>query len=231
MGIYSFSQIRTVYECPYKYKSIYIDKIKVPSNIYALFGQAIHKVFKDIVVDNLDRKKSLFLWKKYFEYEISNNSDIITIKNYKFWEKRGYPVIQKFITSKKELDIISVIKAEKRDRSKYKNNDFYYVIDLIYKNSDNELIFLDYKTGKPKVIDYYQLVFYSKLSDIKFNKMCLYYTWQNPIFFNPEKYWFETEKYIDEGVEIIKRGIFNKNKNKNEFCKKCYLLKNNICKN
>ena len=224
---YSFSQIKAIYECGFKYKCYYIDKISEPSGINALFGQAIHKIFKNIISDSLERKQTLALWKGCFENEVSSNRELIVIKNYEFWLKRGYPVIQKFISSKDKFDIQTIIKIEERNSSVYNGDEFSYVCDMVYKNSLNEIVVLDYKTGKQKETDFYQLVFYALLMGIPINKFCLYYVWDGPVWFSNVKYLDSTKKYIDEGVKIIKKGEFKKNPTKN--CKYCYFMKKQIC--
>lgn len=224
---FSFSQIKCAYECPFKYKSIYIDKVREPSGIAALFGQAIHRVFKEIVVNDLDRKDTLALWKNTLECEVSNNSDIIVIRDFDFWLKRGYPVIQKFLKEREKLDIKTVIKIEERSSGVYNGDTFSYICDVVYKNSIGQLVILDYKTGKTKITDYYQQVFYSLLQDIKFDKLCLYYVWDGPIFFDVSKHLEATKKYVDEGVSLIKSGVYEKTENK--YCKYCYILKKGIC--
>jgi hypothetical protein len=228
---YSFSQIKLAYECGHKFKKLYIEHEQIPGSLPALFGQAIHRIFHDVIVNNLERKSAIGLWRKYFEEEIANNDckngDVVVVKNLDFWMKRGYPVIQKFLKEKNKLGIATIIRAEEKGHGIYNSDEFSYVCDLVFKDNKNRLITLDYKTGKNKKEDYYQLVFYCLLMGVPYERLCLYYIWDGLFWFDGKNYVEDTKKYIDEGIKIIKSGKFEKNLNK--YCDRCHLLKIQQC--
>ena len=219
---YSFSQIKTVNSCPYHYKKLYIDNDKESANLPALFGMAIHAVFKDIIAKKIDKKESIKLWRWYLEKEIAENNDIVIMKNYDFWLKRGYPTIQQFHKNVNNLNISEIIKIEERCVGIYDNENFSYVCDLVYSDNNKDIVILDYKTGKHKELDFYQLAFYKQLMNIEKCKLCLYYIWEKPILFDSETYYSEMIKFISRGLSVIKSCKFEKNKSAD--CKYCKFL-------
>lgn len=217
--MFSYSKIKAVKNCPYKYKRNYIDKAYEPGSIYAIYGQAIHKVFKEIVMKKLGSKDATKIWRMTFESELSNNREIIVVKRYEFFLKRGYPMIQIFIKKLNDLKIESALHCEERMYGDYKSEKFCYVTDLIYKDPNNKITLIDYKTGKARVEDYYQLAFYKMLSKLEIEELILYYAFGQIIRFKFSKYANDAIKYIDSALEIIKKGDFYRIKNDN--CKYC----------
>ena len=224
----SFSKIKLYYECPYKYKLYYIDKIPFPSGPAAVFGQAIHSLFKDIIIHKYDRKKAIALWRRYYEKEtITNNDSVEIFSKDNFWVGRGYPVIQLFFNNIDKLKIKNVIAVEERKKSVYKNEEISYVCDLVYQNLEDRIILLDYKTGKQKEVDYYQLEFYSTLLGFKIDEHILYYAFKGIQPFAPGTYKLVAEKYIDNGIKMINSNKFSKNITKD--CKNCYYFMKKEC--
>jgi len=226
--IFSFSKIKTIHDCPLKYKKYYIDKLRLPSGEPAIFGQAIHKLFKDIVEKNIERPKAIGMWKSYFINETVGNDESITVlpKN-NFWMTKGYPVINVFYKHLPEFKIKKIISLEKRYEAKYGEHDVVLVTDMIYEDTDGKIVLADYKTGKEKELDYYQLQFYKDRVGVKIDTCKLYYTFKGITEFEVDKYKEETEKYIDDGLKILTSGNFFKNVKKE--CKYCYFYKNKTC--
>ena len=58
MSHISFSELKIWNECPWKHKSVYIDKIKgFEGNVYTAFGSAIHSVCENkLLNENLDER-------------------------------------------------------------------------------------------------------------------------------------------------------------------------------
>lgn len=225
----SFSRIKNVHFCPYQYKLFYIDNLKQPSGEPALFGQAIHNLFKDIVANNIDRKTAVGLWKKYYINEIANNdSDFIRIFPEKdFWLTKGYPVINVFFKKFEEFKIKKIISLEKRYKGEYKGHEVTLIADLIYENTSGSIVLADYKTGKEKETDYYQLYFYKDKVGVHIDECKIYYTFNGLKDFDTDDYKEKAEQYIDSGIQIIEKGEFLKNPTKN--CKYCYFYKTGAC--
>jgi len=222
---YSFSKIKLAKFCPYKYKLIYVDKIKEEANLPVIFGSAIHELFKDIIVNNLDRKKALGLWKRYFKdkaVEFESGEDLTIRANEKddFWIGKGFPAIQLFYKNKDNLNIKEVKYAEKLMESEYDGKKFRFIVDLIYEDNSKRIVLLDYKTGKNKKEDYLQTQFYSELIDLNVDSIYLYYIFSGIEIFSPGKYREEVKKYINEGIDLIESKNYHKNVSDN--CKKCF---------
>ena len=225
--------MKLVDQCPYKYKRIYIDKEREPSGIPAVFGQAIHHVYKDALVNNVDRKQSIKSWRSYFERELSNNSPTIdswvtVATNYDWWESRGYPAIHLFYNNLESFDIKEVLFVEQKMSGVFDGENFSFVCDLLYKNSKGEKILLDYKTGKEKIVDYLQMAFYDGRLEEACDKICLFYIFSGPIWMDKEKHQDESNKFVREGLAIAKSGIYNRVFNK--YCKTCLFYKDDCSK-
>ena len=216
----SFSKLKTAHQCPYLYKKIYIEYIKEPSGAPALFGQAIHALFRDILVDNMLAKDAIKKWKFYFEMEIANNSEMIVMKNFDWWLKRGYPAIQLFYKQRASFDVQEVIKIEERLSGEYNGEVFSFVCDLVYKDSKGRTIILDYKTGKQKELDYYQLIFYKELLKLKSAELCLFYIWSGPIWIDINKFQENANQFVIDGIKIIRDGKFERRPSTKN-CKYC----------
>lgn len=214
-----------VHECPLKFKLCYIDRIRDKGSIYALMGQAMHELLKDVVEHDVDRAAAIAEWQYYFEREATKGG-VRFFTKYEFLLKKGYILISIFFKYKKELDIKKVISLEVRDRMNFDGDEYIYVCDLIYENSKGEIVLLDYKTGKVKEIDTYQIEFYGWQPKYKIDKLCLFY-FDTPRFYDVGMYKEETKRYIRAAIKTIKLGDFYKVVSKN--CRYCDLLKLGHC--
>jgi len=228
MIYFSFSRIKLLHDCPYKYKLFNVDKHVLPSSDPAIFGQAAHRIYRDIIVKGYERKKAIGLWKNYFIDEcIGNNESIVIFPKENYWMTKGYPIINIFYKNLDSFNIKKVLCAEKKFKSTYEGHIVTLVTDLIYEDNDGRIILADYKTGKEKDVDYYQLQFYKDHLGMKIDACKLYYTFQGLIEFPVDKYKKETDEYISKGLDILVKGDFYKNVKKE--CKQCYFFKNSLC--
>ena len=221
---YSFSQMKLIHQCPYKYKKLYIDKVKEPSGIHAVFGQAIHHVYKDAIVNNWERKEAIDVWKHYFEVEMFNNAPTMddpveVFDSLQWWNNRGYPAIQLFYNKLESFDIKKIIAIEQKMSGEFDGEKFNFVCDLIYLNSEGERVIIDYKTGKEKEVDYLQIVFYDGRFEQLCDKVCLFYIWSGPIWIKREDYLAKSDEYVRQGLAIAKAEKYERIFNK--YCKSC----------
>jgi hypothetical protein len=188
----------------------------------------MHHLYKDAILNGLERKDAIKKWRCYFETEISNNSEIIVITNYTWWANRGYPAIQLFYNSLESFDIKEIIAVEQKMSGEFDGEGFNFICDIIYKNSKGEKILLDYKTGREKAVDYYQMAFYDGRFDQVCDKLCLFYIWSGPIWFSRSEHEEKSNSFVRAGLKIAKSGQYERVINK--YCKTCMFYKDDCSK-
>lgn len=195
---YSFSKINTFYQCPLKFKYIYIDKLGKNFTTEALLkGRAVHSILE-----------------KYPEEPKNKLS-----KKYKH-------IAEKFIKSKLGEKYLSEKNIKEfKFGLKIENNDLkscsYYDKDVFLRGSvdficvkDNVLHLIDWKTGKPKdecFQEFEQLIFYSLYFFQTYNipKIVLSFVYIESIddFGNGHENVLEITR---DSFEIYKKKIINK---------------------
>ena len=135
----SKSKINTFIECPRKFKYRYIDEITEEANKYMLLGTEVHEIAEEIARELLDGNEidDVFL---NLEYDEKLEDHIRGLeKFFKDIYSNGYEIfsVEEYIV----------------DEESNMNG----IVDIVIKNSMDELIIFDYKTGKPRNIDKYKL--------------------------------------------------------------------------
>ena len=137
--ILSKSKINTFLECPRKFKYRYIDEIEEAPNKYMLFGSEVHEIAEEIAMDLMEGNEidDVFL---NLDYDEKLDDHILGLKEF-FNDiySNGYEIfsVEEFIVDEK--------------------SNMRGIVDIVIKNSADELIIFDYKTGKPRAIDKYKL--------------------------------------------------------------------------
>ena len=135
----SKSKINTFIECPRKFKYRYIDEITEEANKYMLLGTEVHEIAEEIARELLD----------------GNEIDDVFL-NLEYDEKLGDHIrgLEKFFKDiySNGYEIFSVEEYIVDEESNMNG-----IVDIVIKNSRDELIIFDYKTGKPRNIDKYKL--------------------------------------------------------------------------
>ena len=123
----SKSKINTFIECPRKFKYRYIDEITEEANKYMLLGTEVHEIAEEIAIELMEGNE---IDDVFLNLEYDDFHDIYS---------NGY-------------EIFSVEEYIVDDKSNMNG-----IVDIVIKNSKDELIIFDYKTGKPRNIDKYKL--------------------------------------------------------------------------
>lgn len=229
MRKYSFSQIKTVRRCPYMYDMCYNKHHKMKGSIFTFFGQAIHNLMKDVFTKNMSRGAAIANWENYFAKEINQDCEEGHVKyhaNVGFLVIKGYPFINLFFKNRDSLDIVEILSVECKEEMMYDGNVFIYICDLIYKNSKGETVLLDYKTGKKREVDKYQVEFYSWQDKFKIDKLCLFY-FKDYVMWDRGENKEKVERFVNEAVHAIEIGNYFKIVT-NE-CDKCDLFLQKLC--
>lgn len=171
----SYSSLRTLKECPLKYKYTYIDKIRGKNNIYAVFGTAIHNCIEMFYKGEVyTRKQLLSLWRNSFVEAVATSQlDGISNKDFDRFLQSGYPLLTKFFKRQQEDGLlIKPIETELEFNIEWEkaNCDSKVMIngkiDAIF-HKDNKTIIVDYKTTSNRK------QWYSKNATLQ---LILYYT-------------------------------------------------------
>ena len=213
--VLSKSQVNCYLDCPYKWKKIYIDKIKsLPSPAQAR-GIRIHNKVENFykqsnVHDKLDKVQDEEL-KHFVEFEKRRIKEMV--KEGKIDQKYFYPIFQELRMSNEDIGLKGIC-------------------DAIYINpKDDELIMIDWKTGKyyPNKFDSYrfELAVYAELfnhsgkSDQKVKYIGIYFTDQDKLFFEELKQETIDKMYqtVNQAREDMKKDI--QEPKKNTWCWNC----------
>ncbi|MDR0890944.1 MAG: PD-(D/E)XK nuclease family protein [Endomicrobium sp.] len=141
----SYSRLNAYLFCPYKYKLIYLDNIRIPSNADITFGHIIHRTLEQFH----NCKHNNFSCNKLFElYNDSwKNDGFITPQQIFEYYVRGKKMLKYYYQSfARSKDKIKVLCVEKQFTSNIGKYEFVGIIDRIdeYPNKIYEII--DYKT-------------------------------------------------------------------------------------
>jgi putative RecB family exonuclease len=220
----SYSRINTYLFCPYKYKIIYIDNIRIPDNPAIAFGNIIHKTLE---IFHLSKKFSYNNLYECYNDSWKKEGFIIPQQQFEYY-KRGEKLLKDYYESfcKSKTDILYVEKSFNTNIGKYK---FVGIIDRIDKHFDGIYEVIDYKThlkiwDKNKVNDDLQLSFYAYACKNIFNfspvKLSIHFLSKNKKVYTERSY-----TMISNAIEIalktaddITAEKFDPNPLK---CKKC----------
>ena len=135
----SKSKINTFIECPRKFKYRYIDEITEEANEYMLLGTEVHEIAEEIAMELMEE----------------NDIDDVFL-NLQYDEKLEDHIkgLEKFFHDiySNDYEIFSVEEYIVDEKSNLNG-----IVDIVIKNSNDELIIFDYKTGQPRDISKYKL--------------------------------------------------------------------------
>ena len=149
---YSYSKINTFFNCPQRYKIIYIDKIKNNSeSIEAFMGKIVHSVLEWIFKENINFQLFDTLVERYkLDWNNSWHKDIFIAKiNLKkeFYYKLGIECLRNFYKNYHFSNNIKEFKTEFLVETQFSDYVLKGVIDRLDIYEDRIYI-NDYKTGK-----------------------------------------------------------------------------------
>lgn len=185
MSHISFSALKTFNDCPFKYKLLYEDKIKVfTGSEYTAFGTALHEAAELKVQDDSLNEIDIFVNKFKEEIELlKNNKQQVNEKLLTEMLEQGTSLAPKIIPSLKEKfgnfkvlsaeeDLLEAIKAIPETSTQFKG-----FIDLVIQTEDGIIHIIDWKScawgwdqkKKNDPMTTYQLTFYKYFYSKKHN--------------------------------------------------------------
>ena len=149
----SYSELVKWMFCPYHHKLVYIENLKgFTGNIYTAFGNAIHEVCEQIVLDSAERSKLTEHFSNSFETYIDKLDHPIEQDEKDIFSRQGLSLIPEVLPALKEkfgdYQVVSTEEEIYEDFlsqriSPYKVKGF---IDLVIKTKDEKIHIIDWKT-------------------------------------------------------------------------------------
>ena len=143
---YSFSRISSFYNCPYEWRSVYIDCESRDGSAMAQFGSLIHKILEMYFKGELDFFELTDYYEKNFDnfvtYEFPANPHVSLYNKY---YQAGIEYLDNFTFDFKKYEVLGI---EKRVTFNIGNYDFVGCIDLLLGDKvTGEIIILDHKSA------------------------------------------------------------------------------------
>ena len=155
MTAYSNSRISTFFQCPFRYKLRYIDRIRVKKDtIEAFMGSRVHealeKLYKDLKYGKMNTKEDVLkFYEKRWEEKWHDKVEVIrkeyTAENYK---EMGRKYISDYYDHYKPFNHLKTIGLETEKFLDLGNGDKYHIrIDRLACDDEGNYYVCDYKTG------------------------------------------------------------------------------------
>lgn len=206
----SFSGMDKYNFCPNAYKIIYLDGAPRVSNIFTVFGKAVHFTIEEILNENINPENATSTFQKKFK-EIGKEEELKIPENLEliFREMwlRGGPLAALAVTKLKECFRIKRVIATEEEllepifhptRELKDDYDFKGFIDLILELEDGSWVVVDWKTcgwgwnakKKGDTMKHYQLTLYKHFATLKHD--------------------LDPKKIKETYFALVKRSAFNK---------------------
>jgi len=162
MSNISYSQYVTYKECQYKFKLLYIDKIKTaPGNIHLIFGSALHETLQkylEILYNESIKKSDGFDFSTFLQNSMINNfkkcgeniKDYVTVDEMSEYYNDGLEILMWFKKHRADYFIkknYELVGCEVELLSKISENlNFHGYIDIVIKDIiNNKYTIIDFK--------------------------------------------------------------------------------------
>lgn len=161
----SFSAFEAYAQCPLRFKRLYIDRVKEPSNKYALFGSAFHNLVDKLYeTQNFVLNSALELWPDIFNKEAQKAAyKHIGLKDLVEQSSKGTRDIKTwFKMAERERILHPCIEHEVKLEGNFKKSVLAAKIDLVL-DVKGGLGIIDWKTGNSDPKNLMQLALYAVL--------------------------------------------------------------------
>jgi len=253
----SYSAVKESVNCPFRFKLLYVDRVR-PSigNEFTTFGNAIHSVLEEKVVDDSAKED----WNSYFEEKFiehlqkakKNGAKSFDPKLVTPMRQQGKDILPEVIPALKEyFGDYDVVDTETQLYEDYKDDiSFKGFIDLVIRTEDGKVHVIDHKTctfgwpgrkkGDKMVV--YQAVLYkyflAQRLDLDMKDIECYYVLLKRTAKKGKKVEIfkvtsgpkRTEnalEVVDQTISYVKQNKYLKNKT---FCSKCDFFNTKHCK-
>ena len=253
MSHISFSELKTWYECPFKHKLRYLDKLKgFVGNEYTAFGNAIHDTCELLLTEGTDYPHAFFLGR--FDSILGD------------LRKDGVPIKENMVSSMKDqarplVDLVlpaledyfgeyEVVSAEENLYEPIANHDTKYkgFVDLVLKTPDGKYHVIDWKScswgwdarKKNEKMVTYQLTYYKHFfankHGIDSDKVRTYFALLKRTATKNQIEIFKVtsgQRKTDNAINLLTKALYNisnKTHPKNKLsCRNCEFYKTEHC--
>lgn len=232
----SFSAFETYAQCPFKFKKLYIEKVREPSNKYALYGSAFHTLIDTLyATQDFICSSALEQWPAIFKKEAEKSSyDHILQKDLREQETRGIRDIRTwFRMAEQERILHPCLEHEVKLEGNFKNSVLVARIDLVL-NLKGGIGIIDWKTGNSDPKNLMQLalyaVLYYKKTGRKVDWLIPFYLKTKDVVYQPcddaiikqaSSYFGETYNAMGADKEYLPK--------KSSMCYFCSFSRNGVC--
>ena len=232
----SFSAFETYAQCPFKFKKLYIERVREPSNKYALFGSAFHNLIDQLyATEDFVCSSALEQWPAIFEKEAAKASyDHISQKDLQEQRTRGARDIKTwFKMAEQERILHPCIEHEVKLEGNFKQSVLAARIDLVL-DVKGGLGIIDWKTGNADHKNLMQLalyaVLYFKKTGRKIDWLIPFYIKTKDVVYQPcddaiireaGQYFGDTYKALTTDTEFLPK--------KTQMCYFCSFSRNGVC--
>lgn len=161
----SFSAFETYAQCPLRFKKLYLERVREPSNKYALFGSAFHSLVEHLYeTEDFVLSSALEQWPAIFNKEASKSGyDCVSQKDLREQEARGTKDIKTWFKMAEQAGVLHpCIEHEIKLEGNFKQSVLAARIDLVL-NVRGGLGIIDWKTGNSDPKNLMQLALYAVL--------------------------------------------------------------------
>lgn len=230
----SWSMLELYRQCPFKFAKKYLEGLKEPTNIFALYGCAMHdlldKIYKE---ERFNSKWAYAVWPQVLQKEYKNpkkqhqygHLSQTEVEGFKY---QGYAHIKNFFELGQQENILKpAIFTEKEIKGKYREHNIVVKIDLGI-NTKYGLTLADFKTGKPNKDSVYQCVLYTAVAQKEIleqiKAIALIYLKTKQMYY--EEITMELRQRAGRYISETYEKMFSDKKyepKKNEYCKYCFV--------
>lgn len=206
---WSNSKIDCIKQCPYQFHQKYIVKKKLPSNIDARIGQAVHRALEFVLSGRtLDASLKFAAEEQQFTGTELERFNTFTTQIQRFFKKAN-TYKRKHNTSMWKMEQRLAVDWECKPLPFFNNNGFLRgVVDLYCtKKEGSEIIIIDHKTGKMNDFRYYQQAFQiyvvllkAQLPLAKRAKIGINYVKHDSVVFSKNVYDLQDTQYIIDNL-------------------------------
>lgn len=236
----SWSAFELYETCPFKFYQKYVEGKVEPTNIYALYGCAIHSLLDHVYSTGKFNSRYVYsIWPDMLQKEYKLPKKAKQYCNLKqeqvdSFKWVGYKQIKNFfILATEEGLLIPTRYTEESIRGSYKNHKLVVKLDLKLDLPKYGATLIDFKTGKEDKQSFYQLTLYTAMWQKKkqeiIDTIALLYLKTGKIYYKKIDKAFRIE--VGNYINNIYQGICNDKEflpKVNKYCGICYFK--DICK-
>ena len=232
----SYSAFECYNDCPFKFKKLYIERVREPNNKYAMYGSAFHELLDTLYSkEEFVSSKAVELWPKVFDKEAGKSAySHISRGDKEEYKAKGFKDIKTWFKMAEQENILHpCLEHEVRLEGNFRESKLVGKVDLVI-NLKGGIGIIDWKTGASDRKNLMQLALYAVLY---FKKSGNKVDWLVPFYTKTKEVVYQAcDKEIIKEASQYFGSIYNKLEEDTEFlptkntnCFFCSFSKNGVC--